>query len=339
MTRKSRGTSAPSSPPRRPPPRPSPRPRPARRPRRRCRRARRSRRRRRSVYTTCRPRRRRRRRSGRRPRLLHRARRPRSPRRRRPRPRRARGDAQRKALAEGAKKTRGRGEEGRRRGARQKTTREAREARERRYRREIDDARRSLVEQKEMWLGLVKDSEQQCRDLELEVAEVRREEAALSAQLEDVRRNDDGAVEVLTGELVAMKLRAAELSNECDMLDHHATQARPAAGAALDVNCDRRARAACALAVEVAKIRRSLSFVLPCVTSFFPSTEMMTGDRFAAHHHQSGGRVEPGLEYFYARGARGRVGGSGRVFPLVCLCTLARLLRRFGVASRRAKTA
>ena len=74
-----------------------------------------------------------------------------------------------------------------------------------------------------MWLGLVKDSEQQCRDLELEVAEVRREEAALSAQLEDVRRNDDGAVEVLTGELVAMKLRAAELSNECDMLDHHAT--------------------------------------------------------------------------------------------------------------------
>ena len=98
--------------------------------------------------------------------------------------------------------------------------------RERRYRREIDDARRSLVEQKEMWLGLVKDSEQQCRDLELEVAEVRREEAALSAQLEDVRRNDDGAVEVLTGELVAMKLRAAELSNECDMLDHHATLVR-----------------------------------------------------------------------------------------------------------------
>ena len=107
-----------------------------------------------------------------------------------------------------------------------KTTREAREARERRYRREIDDARRSLVEQKEMWLGLVKDSEQQCRDLELEVAEVRREEAALSAQLEDVRRNDDGAVEVLTGELVAMKLRAAELSNECDMLDHHAQLVR-----------------------------------------------------------------------------------------------------------------
>ena len=54
----------------------------------------------------------------------------------------------------------------------------------------------------------------------------RREEAALSAQLEDVRRNDDGAVEVLTGELVAMKLRAAELSNECDMLDHHATLVR-----------------------------------------------------------------------------------------------------------------
>ena len=93
-------------------------------------------------------------------------------------------------------------------------------------RRSIDDARRSLVEQKEMWLGLVKDSEQQCRDLELEVAEVRREEAALSAQLEDVRRNDDGAVEVLTGELVAMKLRAAELSNECDMLDHHAQLVR-----------------------------------------------------------------------------------------------------------------
>ena len=110
-------------------------------------------------------------------------------------------------------------------------TREAREARERRYRREIDDARRSLVEQQEMWLGLVKDSEPQCRDLELEVAEVRREEAALSAQLEDVRRNDDGAVEVLTGELVAMKLRAAELSNECDMLDHHATLVA-AAGAA-----------------------------------------------------------------------------------------------------------
>ena len=107
-----------------------------------------------------------------------------------------------------------------------KTTREAREARERRYRREIDDARRSLVEQKEMWLGLVKDSEQQCRDLELEVAAVTREEAALSSQLEDVRRNDDGAVEVLTGELVAMKLRAAELSNECDMLDHHATLVR-----------------------------------------------------------------------------------------------------------------
>ena len=113
---------------------------------------------------------------------------------------------------------------GARRGA--ASTREAREARERRYRREIDDARRSLVEQKEMWLGLVKDSEQQCRDLELEVADVRREEAALSAQLEDVRRNDDGAVEVLTGELVAMKLRAAELSNECDMLDHHATLVR-----------------------------------------------------------------------------------------------------------------
>ena len=107
-----------------------------------------------------------------------------------------------------------------------KTTREAREARERRYRREIDDARRSLVEQKEMWLGLVKDSEQQCRDLELEVAAVTREEAALSSQLDDVRRNDDGAVEVLTGELVAMKLRAAELSNECDMLDHHATLVR-----------------------------------------------------------------------------------------------------------------
>ena len=107
-----------------------------------------------------------------------------------------------------------------------KTTREAREARERRYRREIDDARRSLVEQKEMWLGLVKDSEQQCRDLELEVAAVAREEAALSSQLDDVRRNDDGAVEVLTGELVAMKLRAAELSNECDMLDHHAQLVR-----------------------------------------------------------------------------------------------------------------
>ena len=82
------------------------------------------------------------------------------------------------------------------------------------------------LEQKEMWLGLVKDSEQQCRDLELEVAAVTREEAALSSQLDDVRRNDDGAVEVLTGELVAMKLRAAELSNECDMLDHHATLVR-----------------------------------------------------------------------------------------------------------------
>ena len=30
----------------------------------------------------------------------------------------------------------------------------------------------------------------------------------------------------LVRELVAMKLRAAELSNECDMLDHHATLVR-----------------------------------------------------------------------------------------------------------------
>ena len=164
----------------RPPPRPSPRRRPARRPRRRCRRARRSRRRRRSLYTTCRPRRRRRRRSDHRPRLLHRARRPRSPRRRRPPPPRVKEETPKEKLSRKERKTRGRGEEGRRRGARQKTTREAREARERRYRREIDDARRSLVEQKEMWL-VVKDSEQQCRDLELEVAEVRRDEAALSA--------------------------------------------------------------------------------------------------------------------------------------------------------------
>ena len=107
-----------------------------------------------------------------------------------------------------------------------KTKLETRETRERRYRREIEDARRSLAEQKEMWLGLVKDSEQQCRDLELEVGEVRREEAALTAQLDDVRRNDDGAVDVLTSELVSIKLRAAELANECDMLDHHATLVR-----------------------------------------------------------------------------------------------------------------
>ena len=182
-TRKSRGTSAPSSPPRRPPPRPSPRRRPARRPRRRCRRARRSRRRRRSVYTICRPRRRRRRRSDHRPRLIHRARRPRSP-RRRPRPRRARRRPKKKLSRKERKKREDAAKKAAAAALAKKTTREAREARERRYRREIDDARRSLVEQKEMWLGLVKDSEQQCRDLELEVAEVRRDEAALSAQFD-----------------------------------------------------------------------------------------------------------------------------------------------------------
>ena len=105
-----------------------------------------------------------------------------------------------------------------------------RAAREKRYLVEIADARRSLAEQKEMWLGLVRDSEKQKSDLEAEIAEADRAAAKLRLDAGDRREETDARLGTLTELLVTTKMQAAELNGEVDMLQHHIQLVRRQSG-------------------------------------------------------------------------------------------------------------
>ena len=72
-----------------------------------------------------------------------------------------------------------------------------------------------------MWLGLVRDSEQQKADLEAEISRVDREAAKLRLEAGDRQDATEEQLGRLTDLLVTTKMEAAELSSEVDMLQHH----------------------------------------------------------------------------------------------------------------------
>ena len=127
-----------------------------------------------------------------------------------PRPRRAR-DAEGKLSRKERKRQRGHCQKSRRRGAGEKD--DARGARGARaaYRREIDDARRSLVGRRRSRLGLVKDSERSAATSSLRSPRC----GARSRARRTVGRGRTTRrpSKCWAGELVAMKLRAAELND------------------------------------------------------------------------------------------------------------------------------
>jgi len=93
--------------------------------------------------------------------------------------------------------------------------------REKRYQAEIDGARSALAAQKEMWLGLVKDSESQIKELEEQITKTDADTERLGADYERRQSAFDAAEEDLANEVVLAKLRAAEIASEVDLLEHH----------------------------------------------------------------------------------------------------------------------
>ena len=98
------------------------------------------------------------------------------------------------------------------------TTREAREAR---YLQEIEGARATLNEHRDMWVNLVRDSETQIKDLEKEIEDMKAQTVKVKSEAETNRRASDLKVQEITDLLVATKMQAAEISSEVDMLKHH----------------------------------------------------------------------------------------------------------------------
>ena len=97
----------------------------------------------------------------------------------------------------------------------------SREAREARYLVEIDNSKATLKEHKDMWIKLVKDSEVQIQDLNQAIEAADRETARMRHEADDARQRHDGKAREMTDLLVATKLRAAEVSSDVDMLQHH----------------------------------------------------------------------------------------------------------------------
>lgn len=96
-----------------------------------------------------------------------------------------------------------------------------RATRETRYRSEMNELRDSIVTQRQMWEALVKDSEAQLAELRHKVAAVAKERDALRHDVDTEKLRSDGKHKELTDELVRVKMRAAELSAETEMLCHH----------------------------------------------------------------------------------------------------------------------